>query len=71
MDGLIRQVYYYPYRVQETAGRFPRVVAALQPWAEISDRLRRFSTEQYSNFVRGNKHGRAITEATRRIEKGF
>ena len=29
----------------------PRVVAALQPWAEISERLRRFQTDHYQLHV--------------------
>ena len=30
-----------PFRVYKCLTRLPRVVAALQPWAEISERLRR------------------------------
>ena len=34
-----------PYRVNKLVLGDPRVVAALQPWAEISQRLRRISLQ--------------------------
>ena len=42
-DSVVSQVYYPPFQGLELfVMKFPRVLATLEPWAEISQRLRRF-----------------------------